>query len=112
MRHRDNSAELTSKNGFSVVAPTRNTRPSSTAGSSVSCCALLKRWISSRKKIVGSPLVVRRWAAGPAARGGAAVGALPHGANLLPADVHGRGLLERRPGIARQQPGQGGLARA
>ena len=49
---------MTSKYGFSVVAPTSTTSPSSTAGSSVSCWALLKRWISSRKKIVGSPLVV------------------------------------------------------
>ena len=63
MRQRDSSAELTSKKGFSVVAPISTTRPSSTAGSSVSCWALLKRWISSRKKIVGSPLVERRcWA--------------------------------------------------
>ena len=43
-----------------MVAPTSATRPSSTAGRSVSCCALLKRWISSRKKIVRSPLVERR----------------------------------------------------
>ena len=43
-----------------MVAPTRITVPSSTAGSSVSCCALLKRWISSRKKIVRSPLVWSR----------------------------------------------------
>src|SRR3954471_19448032 len=49
------SAELTSKYGFSVVAPTSTTRPSSTAGSSASCWALLKRWISSRKKIVRRP---------------------------------------------------------
>ena len=37
--------------------------PSSTAGRSTSCCALLKRWISSRKRIVASPLVARRWPA-------------------------------------------------
>src|SRR5918999_5396050 len=63
MRQRDSSAELTSKYGFSVVAPTSTTSPSSTAGSSVSCCALLKRWISSRKKIVPSPAVRRRCSA-------------------------------------------------
>src|SRR5918996_1787307 len=69
MRQRDSSAELTSKKGFSVVAPTRTTSPSSTAGSSGSCCALLKRWISSRKKIVRSPLVWRRcWARSITAR--------------------------------------------
>src|SRR5919197_1569483 len=54
---------MTSKYGFSVVAPISVTSPSSTAGSSASCCALLKRWISSRKKIVGSPLAARRWSA-------------------------------------------------
>ena len=71
MRQRESSAELTSKYGFSVVAPTSTTVPSSTAGSSVSCCALLKRWISSRKKMVRSPLVVE-----------AVLGALEHGAHL------------------------------
>jgi hypothetical protein len=53
---REISAELTSKYGFSVVAPTSTTSPSSTAGSSASCWALLKRWISSRKKMVWRPL--------------------------------------------------------
>ena len=60
MRQRESSAELTSKYGFSVVAPISVTSPSSTAGSSASCWALLKRWISSRKKIVGSPLAASR----------------------------------------------------
>ena len=46
---------MTSKYGFSVVAPISVTTPSSTAGSSASCCALLKRWISSRKRIVRCP---------------------------------------------------------
>ena len=41
--HRDRSAEFTSKYGFSVVAPMSVTVPSSTCGSSASCCALLKR---------------------------------------------------------------------
>ncbi len=48
---------MTSKYGFSVVAPISVTSPSSTAGSSASCCALLNRWISSRKRIVRRPLV-------------------------------------------------------
>jgi hypothetical protein len=52
---RDRSAELTSKYGFSVVAPIRVITPSSTDGSNASCCALLKRWISSRKRIVRRP---------------------------------------------------------
>ena len=34
---------LTSKNGFSVVAPINVMRPASTAGKSESCCAALKR---------------------------------------------------------------------
>ncbi len=51
---------MTSKYGFSVVAPISVTRPSSTAGSRASCWALLKRWISSRKNIVGGPLPRRR----------------------------------------------------
>ena len=42
-------ALLTSKKGFSVVAPIRMTVPSSTCGRSASCCILLKRWISSTK---------------------------------------------------------------
>ncbi len=46
---------MTSKYGFSVVAPISVISPSSTAGSRASCWALLKRWISSRKKIVGRP---------------------------------------------------------
>ena len=43
-----------------MVAPIRVSSPSSTAGSSASCWALLKRWISSRKRIVGRPLARRR----------------------------------------------------
>ncbi len=57
---REIRAELTSKYGFSVVAPINVTRPSSTAGSNASCWALLKRWISSRKKIVLVPVPRRR----------------------------------------------------
>jgi hypothetical protein len=51
---------LTSKYGFSVVAPMSVMSPDSTAGKSASCCALLKRWISSRKRIVRVPLVPSR----------------------------------------------------
>ena len=46
---------MTSKYGFSVVAPISVTSPSSTACSTESCCALLNRWISSMK-IVLRPL--------------------------------------------------------
>ena len=57
---RESSAELTSKYGFSVVAPISVTSPSSTACSTESCCALLKRWISSMKRIVRSPFAPSR----------------------------------------------------
>ena len=53
------SAELTSKYGFSVVAPMSVTTPSSMAGSRASCCALLKRWISSMKRTVRAAVRVR-----------------------------------------------------
>ncbi len=43
---------FTEKYGFSVVAPTRTRVPSSTDGSRASCWARLKRWTSSRKKMV------------------------------------------------------------
>ena len=57
------SGGLTSKNGFSVVAPMSTSVPSSTAGSRASCWALLKRWISSRKRIVPWSRSPRRWRA-------------------------------------------------
>ena len=49
---REMRGELTSKNGFSVVAPMRMSVPSSTPGRRASCCDLLKRWISSRNSTV------------------------------------------------------------
>ncbi len=51
-RQRDRSAEFTSNEGFSVVAPISVMIPRSTCGSRASCCALLKRWISSMKSSV------------------------------------------------------------
>ena len=51
------SAEFTSKNGFSVVAPTSTSTLSSTACKSASCWLLLKRWISSTKSMVRIPPV-------------------------------------------------------
>src|SRR5579864_1022161 len=50
---------MTSNDGFSVVAVLINTNPSSTWGRIASCCALLKRWISSMKSTVRRP--ARRW---------------------------------------------------
>ena len=52
---RESNAPLTSKDGFSVVAPMRMMLPRSTNGRNASCCALLKRWISSTKTIVLRP---------------------------------------------------------
>ena len=52
---RESSAAFTSNEGFSVVAPIRTMSPDSTRGRKASCCALLKRWISSMKRIVRRP---------------------------------------------------------
>ena len=52
---RDKSAAFTSKEGFSVVAPIKTMLPFSTNGRKASCCALLKRWISSTNSSVRSP---------------------------------------------------------
>ena len=48
---RESKAGITSKLGFSVVAPMRVTHPRSTASSRESCWVLLNRWISSMKII-------------------------------------------------------------
>ena len=90
MRSRESSAPLTSKRGFSVVAPISVTRPSSTAGSSASCWDLLKRWISSRKKTVRSPAAALARARSLTAR----TSARP--------DLDGAVLLERRAGRRRR----------
>ncbi len=57
---RDSRGALTSKYGFSVVAPMRVSSPSSTWGRRASCWDLLKRWTSSRKRIVPWPCSPRR----------------------------------------------------
>ena len=49
---RDNSAEFTSKEGFSVVAPMKVNRPDSTCGKKASCWLLLKRCTSSTNTMV------------------------------------------------------------
>ena len=58
-----NRGGLTSKKGFSVVAPMSTTSPSSTAGSSTSCWDLLKRCTSSMKSMVPWPCSPRRCSA-------------------------------------------------
>ena len=50
---------MTSKEGFSVVAPIRTIVPVSTAPRSASCWALLKRWISSMNS-TGAPRWLKR----------------------------------------------------
>src|SRR5688572_21089493 len=52
---RESSALFTSNDGFSVVAPMKVMRPCSTKGRKASCCALLKRWTSSTKRMVWRP---------------------------------------------------------
>ncbi len=64
-RQRERSAAITSKDGFSVVAPIRVTVPRSTCGRNASCWALLKRWISSTNRIVRWPRSARRSSASP-----------------------------------------------
>lgn len=53
--HRERSALMTVKLGFSVVAPISVIIPFSTHGRSTSCCDLDQRCISSRKSIVCCP---------------------------------------------------------
>ena len=67
-RDREMRAELTSKYGFSVVAPMRMTVRSSTAWSRASCCERLKRWISSTKRIVRRPVESSRLSAASISR--------------------------------------------
>ena len=62
---RERSGRFTSKDGFSVVAPIRMIVPSSTWGRKASCWLLLKRWISSQKRIVRRPLAASRSRASP-----------------------------------------------
>ena len=54
-KERDSKGAMTENDGFSVVAATRITHPFSTPGSSASCCAFVKRWISSRNSTVEMP---------------------------------------------------------
>ena len=62
-RARDSSAALSSKDGFSVVAPTSTTVPSSITGRNTSCCARLKRCTSSMNRSVPCPVSRRARAA-------------------------------------------------
>ena len=83
-----------------MVAPISVSSPSSTAGSSASCWALLKRWISSRKRIVGRPEPLRRSRAR----------SITPRISALPA-IDRRLLLERPLGPRRRDPRQRRLPR-
>jgi hypothetical protein len=67
-RQRESSGAITSKEGFSVVAPTSVTVPASTWGSRASCWARFRRCSSSRKSSVRSPACRSRCARSTAAR--------------------------------------------
>ena len=54
---RDSSGLTTEKNGFSVVAPMKETHRFSTAGSSASCWVLLNRCTSSMNRTVCLPVM-------------------------------------------------------
>ncbi|QNG74488.1 hypothetical protein EIELFIGP_03334 [Stenotrophomonas maltophilia] len=58
-RQRDSSAEFSSNDGFSVVAPTNRMVPRSICGRNASCCALLKRCTSSTNSTVRRPSAKR-----------------------------------------------------
>ena len=58
-RQRDSSAEFSSNDGFSVVAPTNRIVPRSICGRNASCCALLKRCTSSTNSTVRRPSAKR-----------------------------------------------------
>src|ERR1700724_2564531 len=62
-RARERSAALSSKEGFSVVAPTSTTVPSSITGRNESCWARLKRCTSSTNRSVPLPVSRRARAA-------------------------------------------------
>ncbi len=52
IRLRETNALITSKYGFSVVAPIKVRTPLSTCGNRASCWALFQRWTSSTNRIV------------------------------------------------------------
>ncbi len=60
--HLESKALLTSKLGFSVVAPIKIIVPFSTCGNKASCWALFHLWISSINKIVFLPCQSSPWA--------------------------------------------------
>ena len=94
------SAEFTSKEGFSVVAPMKTMVPSSTWGRKASCWALLNRCTSSTKRTVPRPIARFDRAASTAAR-----------MSLTPART-AESPMKSASGRLRGEPGKGGLAGA
>ena len=99
-RARDSSAALSSKDGFSVVAPTSVTVPSSITGRKLSCWARLKRWISSTNSSVPRPDHATR------------PRRLEHLLEIGDAREDRRDLLEGELGLAGQEARHRGLAGA
>ena len=99
-RARDSSGAISSNDGFSVVAPTSTMVPSSITGRKQSCCARLKRWISSTNSSVPCP-VSRR----------ARASSNTFFRSATPEKI-ARDLLELQIGLVRQQPRHRGLAGA
>ncbi len=99
-RARDSSAALSSKDGFSVVAPISVTVPSSITGRKLSCWARLKRWISSTNSSVPCPVRRRR------------TGLLENLLQVGDAGEDGRDLHEGELRRLGQQPRHRGLAGA
>jgi hypothetical protein len=99
-RARDSSAALSSKEGFSVVAPTSVIVPSSMTGRKASCWARLKRWISSTKSSVPLP------------RRDAAARRFEHLLEVGDAGEDRADLLEAEIDLPRQQPRHRRLAGA
>jgi hypothetical protein len=95
---RDSSAELTSNDGFSVVAPMKVNRPDSTCGRKASCCALLKRCTSSTKTTVRGPR--RRSSRACLDRLADVLHAGQHGRQHDEVGVDGRGHQPRQRGLA------------
>ena len=99
-RQRDSSAEFSSNDGFSVVAPTNRMVPRSICGRNASCCALLKRCTSSTNRTVRRPSAKR------------CAGLGQHLAYFRQAGEHGGHGAEFGVGVSGEQQGQRGLAAA
>src|SRR5690348_10012297 len=99
-RQRESSGAVSSKLGFSVVAPISVMIPFSTQGRNASCCARLNRWISSQKRIVPRPSYLSR---------SSACWMISRTRHTF---GHGRKRLELAGGVVGDETGERGLPRA